>query len=110
VAVSPKRLTLIGLILAIVGTSLTVPYVFFASSGYFAFPGDVPPPSWEKTLWVVAFFVGTPSLFIGHTSLRRERRRSSRKGWYLAAATVVAAWIGAIIWALPLLVEAGSGL
>jgi hypothetical protein len=109
VAPRPRLLTLIGLILALVGTALAAPYALVASD-YFAFPGDVPPPGWEKTIWGVAFFVGTPSLFIGFASLRRERRRRSRLGWYLAAVTVAAAWVGACIWAFPLVLESASGL
>jgi hypothetical protein len=108
-ALLPKPLTIVGFILALAGMALAVPYAVL-SSNYFGSPGDVPPSGRQKAIWIVAFFVGTPSLVIGWVSRGREFRRRSRPGWWLSGITIVAALVGASVWAWPIVLEAATGL
>lgn len=103
------RPTIVGLVLAIAGTIMAVPFLLL-SLPYYSFPGDVPPPGWQSALRGAAFWVGTPSLIIGIARYRRAGRSGDRRGRRWAGVLINLALMGAAIWVFPSCVEASTGL
>ena len=104
-----RVLTVVGYILVIIATILTIPYVFLSGS-YDRYAGDDPPEGWQSGLWGLAFFIGTASLTLGIVGNRWAARLGYLRGRRWTTGLVVAAWIGATVWILPVCVDAGSGL
>jgi hypothetical protein len=92
-----NRLTIVGLILAITGTVMAIPFLILGNS-YYGFPGDEPPSGWQSGLWSLAFVVGTPSLILGIVQHRRAKRRGDRRGRRWANLLIGIAFTGALIW------------
>jgi hypothetical protein len=88
---------------------MALPFLILSNS-YFGLPGDEPPSGWQSQLRALAFLVGTPSLVIGILRYRRAGRSGDRRGRRWANLLIGVALAGAIVWAFPVCVEAGTGL
>jgi len=89
---------------------MAVPYVFQGGDASPNVPGGWAPPGWQSDLWTAAFFLGLTSFVLALVTDRHEYRRGSSSGQGIAALAIVLAIVGAFVWALPVVLEAGSGL
>jgi hypothetical protein len=108
--VPPRLWTFLAAGGALIATVMSIPAAattFTPESGSVDWEG---PSGWQKTLWVIAFCLGTLSMVLAVTSLRVERKRGSRTGRTLANGAIVIALIGSAVWAWPSCVRAANGL
>jgi len=104
----PSFSTFVAILLALVATCMAMPF-FIQSFSFSALPGETY-PGWRQDLWGMAFVVGVTSFVLALVSQRKERQRRSRSGRLCAGLAVAVAIIGACVWSLPAIVQAGAGL
>jgi hypothetical protein len=108
--VPPRLWTFLAAVTALIATLMSIPAAattFTPESGSVDWKG---PSGWQKTLWVIAFCLGTLSMVLAVISLRVERERGSRTGRTLANGAIINAHIGSADWAWPSCVRAANGL
>jgi hypothetical protein len=96
--VPPRLWTFLAAVAALIATVMSIPAAATTldlDSGSVDWEG---PSGWQKTLWVIAFCLGTLSMVLAVTSLRVERKRGSRTGRTLANGAIVIALIGSADW------------
>lgn len=105
-----------ALILALAATAMAIPYLVQAS-GYESLPDPttglpsyLPPDGWQRSLWRLAFAVGISSFVLSLMRHTQERQRGARSGVRLARYALAVGILGACVWALPVCVEASTGL
>lgn len=102
----PQRYTIVAVVSAVVAFALTLP-MYIESFSWSGSRGITP---WKGNFWLWAFFIGPISMFLGLGAILRERRRGSRRGWWLALSTVLIAALGAFLFVSSWVVAEREGL
>jgi hypothetical protein len=105
----PEILTVGAFGVALIASAMTFP-IFVQSFTWSGTPEGPGPSGWPTVLWIVAFFIGVPSMLLALVARHRERRRGSEAGQRLAKRAITAAIVGSCLSGWSFMVAASAGL
>jgi hypothetical protein len=108
-----SRPWLLATVLASAGLAMAIPVLFAMQTHIDPVTGFESydfPDGWQTPLWVAAACVGLLSLVFALVDRRSATVKRSRDGRRRLAIPLTIAGIGALVWLLPVCVQAGTGL